>query len=194
MPESKPPFEYPSALDKYMVNEEEFLKQNTQHQVLVIGACIFNSEGKLLLIQRAADEHAFPNFWEVPGGKVDNTDQSVLHAVAREVKEETGLTVSKFIREVGSLGWDEVSRRTGEPVHWHKLVFEVEVKDEVVVLDPVEHQNHLFASETDVSNDVCVRSESEDVVLTWISPPNKALNVDAFRDRAARRNGQVDAN
>jgi isopentenyldiphosphate isomerase len=56
-------FEVPATLEQYMVNEETYLRDNPHHHVLVIGACIFNSEGRLLLIQRATDEPAFPGCW-----------------------------------------------------------------------------------------------------------------------------------
>ncbi|KAE8165720.1 hypothetical protein BDV40DRAFT_297127 [Aspergillus tamarii] len=62
----------------------------------VIGAAIFQhptSENRsLLLLQRASHETAFPNAWELPGGHVEQTDDTVAHAVAREVLEETSLT------------------------------------------------------------------------------------------------------
>lgn len=63
----------------------------------VIGAAIFQhptSENRsLLLLQRASHETAFPNAWELPDGHVEQTDDTVTHAVAREVLEETSLTV-----------------------------------------------------------------------------------------------------
>ena len=56
---------------------------------------------RLLLVQRAATERAFPNLWEVPGGSSEGTDPTVLHSVAREVFEETGLHLTRFVRQVG---------------------------------------------------------------------------------------------
>lgn len=57
------PFEYPPSLQKYMVTDKEFLQQNPQLDILCSGAVVFNNEGKMLLVQRAKEEHAFPNFW-----------------------------------------------------------------------------------------------------------------------------------
>ena len=56
-------FEYPSSLEKYVITEEEYFKQNPQYQLVCTGAVIFNTEGKMLLVQRAKDEKAFPNLW-----------------------------------------------------------------------------------------------------------------------------------
>ena len=52
-----------------------------------------NGERLLLLIQRAKEDH-WPNFWEAPRGKCDKgKNESLIHCLKREVKEETGLDV-----------------------------------------------------------------------------------------------------
>jgi isopentenyldiphosphate isomerase len=55
--------DYPSFLQEYAVSEQEYIRQHPEYDLLVTGAVVFNKEGKLLLVQRAADEKAFPNFW-----------------------------------------------------------------------------------------------------------------------------------
>lgn len=57
-----PTFNYPTSLEKYAVNAAEYLRQHPEYDVLCTGVVVFN-EGKLLLVQRAADEKAFPNMW-----------------------------------------------------------------------------------------------------------------------------------
>ena len=112
---------------------------------------------------------------EIPGGSVDPPDETILHGVAREVMEETGLETARIVRKVGEFGWEE---RHGK---WIKLVFEVEVKDPKamkVVLEPKEHQSYLFATGEEVAND-----KAGDVTLSWITAPHKAMNLDAFKLR-----------
>ncbi|KAJ5041261.1 uncharacterized protein L3040_005809 [Drepanopeziza brunnea f. sp. 'multigermtubi'] len=84
---------------------------------LCVGALIFRrrapaggpAQSQLLLLQRAATDHA-PGVWEVPGGGVEPAeDATVLHAVVREVFEETGLRVGRFVRQV----WDRRGGRRG---------------------------------------------------------------------------------
>lgn len=49
-----------------------------------------------LLVRRAASD-SYPLKWEIPGGSVSTArDASVLHAAARELREETGLRVARF--------------------------------------------------------------------------------------------------
>ena len=52
-----------------------------------VGAIIQNERGEILLQDRA--DH---RVWGLPGGTVE-MDETVLEALAREIKEETGLTV-----------------------------------------------------------------------------------------------------
>ncbi|KAF2180577.1 hypothetical protein K469DRAFT_639535 [Zopfia rhizophila CBS 207.26] len=179
MSDTKLPFECPSSLNEYLIPEKEFYIQNPHYNMLCTGAVVFNSEGKLLLIQRASDEKAFPNCWEVPGGKVDDDDETLLHAVARELKEETGLDVTKIVRKVAEFGWKEKHKRTAQDQSWLKHIFEVEVKEmKEIVLDPAEHQRYLFVTEKEVVND-----KVGDVQLSYITPPNKAVKLEAFRLR-----------
>ena len=59
--------------------------------VLCVGAVIVDSDGCLLLVQRANAPSR--GCWSIPGGRVE-PGESLLAAAAREVTEETGLTVS----------------------------------------------------------------------------------------------------
>jgi 8-oxo-dGTP pyrophosphatase MutT (NUDIX family) len=189
-----PSFEHPSSLSEYAVNAAEYLRQHPEYDVLCTGAVAFDKHGKLLIVQRAANELAFPNMWvgqwvllaaiscsvtntsqEIPGGKVDDTDKTLLDAAVRELKEETGLTAARVCRKVTDFTFGD--ERPGKPpVVWLKIVFEVEVQDMDVTLDPAEHQQYLFVSEEEVAND-----RVGDVELAYISPTNKAVKLEAFR-------------
>lgn len=62
---------------------------------------------------------------------------------------------------------------------WLKLVFEMEVQNaDTVVLDPVEHQKYLYASEDEV-----IKDKVGDVELRYISPANKEVKLEAFRQK-----------
>ena len=50
-------------------------------------------EGKILLVQRAADDYIGAGTWECAGGKIEFGEE-LEAALVREIKEETGLTVS----------------------------------------------------------------------------------------------------
>ncbi|EOA84028.1 uncharacterized protein SETTUDRAFT_164342 [Exserohilum turcica Et28A] len=185
---SAKPLDYAADLQEFAVSEAEYLGQHAEYHVLVTGAAVFNKEGKLLLVQRAADETAFPNYWEIPGGKVDDTDESILHAAARELKEETGLEARRVVRKVDSFTF--VVERAGRPAtKFLKMIFEIEVdraEGSAVVLDAIEHQQFVFASEDEVAGE-----RVGDVQLEYISARNKAVKLEAFRLRGARGEASI---
>lgn len=55
-----------------------------------VDIALVNSKSRLVLLGRKANELE----WRFPGGFVDNTDASLEAAAARELKEETGISVS----------------------------------------------------------------------------------------------------
>ena len=63
--------------------------------MLAVGAIVFDAAGRVLLVERGNPPGA--GLWSVPGGKLE-TGETLAQAVAREVREETGLVV-----EVGAL-------------------------------------------------------------------------------------------
>ncbi|KAF2877470.1 NUDIX hydrolase domain-like protein [Massariosphaeria phaeospora] len=175
---SEAPFDYPPSLQMYMVSGKQFVQQNPRYHVVCTGIVVFNDVGKLLLVRRAANEKAYPNMWEIPGGMVDDTDETIIHGAIRELKEETGLTATKVVRKVGEMEFTS-DKKDGSEVRWIKHIFEMEFEDiDALVLDPVEHQQHLFATEDEIGSD-----RVGDIELKYISPPNKVIKLDAFRSR-----------
>ena len=63
---------------------------------------------------------------EIPGGKVDEPDESLLHAAVRELKEETGLEATRIVRQVTDMTF-AIPRPKGQVEMWMKLIFEMEV-------------------------------------------------------------------
>jgi len=76
--------------------------------VVAVGGIVFDATGRVLLVERGRPPGA--GLWSVPGGKVDGSE-TLAQAVAREVREETGLVV-----EVGALAC--VVERMGDDHHY----------------------------------------------------------------------------
>jgi isopentenyldiphosphate isomerase len=70
-------FSYEPALQEYAVSEQVYLQQHSEYNVLCTGVVVFDKDGKLLIVQRAADEKAFPNMW-VSIGEIPNTSSMCL--------------------------------------------------------------------------------------------------------------------
>ena len=184
---SKPQYEVCPDLKKFGLSPSEYLQNHADHpNVLVVGACIIaksksiptKDNPHLLLVQRAATEQGFPNCWEVPGGSAEQRDATVLDALAREVKEEAGMVIKRFVREVEP-AVQFTSRKGKWTKLWIKLTFLVEVDEEELGLDgallgcsevfvvsramtdrvigfpklklnPEEHQKHLWLTKDDI--------------------------------------------
>ena len=76
--------------------------------IVAVGAFVFDRDGRVLLVQRAKDPGK--GLWTVPGGRLER-NETLAQAVAREVREETGLIV-----EVGALAC--VVERMGDDFHF----------------------------------------------------------------------------
>ena len=122
---------------------------------LVVAATIFHpTTDKILLLKRSPAEKLFPHHWEIPGGKVDDTDKTIWDALKREVHEETGLSIKKSDIIQGEMGFEwalgkDVKDGTEMAL---ELNFMVEIKKlpEEVKLDPEEHLESLWANERDI--------------------------------------------
>lgn len=59
-----------------------------------VHACFANRKGEILVLQRAETNKYKPLHWDIPGGKM-LLDEDVEMAAKREVKEETGLELTR---------------------------------------------------------------------------------------------------
>jgi 8-oxo-dGTP diphosphatase len=98
---------------------------------------------KILLIQRAKDDH-WPLFYEFPRGKCDKPiGESVVKCVKREIKEETGIDIK--VEQL--LGHYEYFADKGER-HSVCYVFQCRMtNDEQDIKLSKEHQNFMWVSE-----------------------------------------------
>lgn len=76
--------------------------------IVAVGAFVFDRDQRVLLVQRAKEPGK--GLWTVPGGRLER-NETLAQAVAREVREETGLIV-----EVGALAC--VVERMGDDFHF----------------------------------------------------------------------------
>lgn len=58
---------------------------------IVTGALV--REGRVLLVHRHPDRHAYPNVWDLPGGHIE-TGETEPVALAREMREELGVRIA----------------------------------------------------------------------------------------------------
>ncbi|POR32703.1 Uncharacterized protein TPAR_07129 [Tolypocladium paradoxum] len=187
IPAAPDTFQFPPSLARYNVSIPDYFRANASISGLIVGAVVFSGD-HVLLIQRAASDFA-PLMWEIPGGTCEaQRDPTVLHSLARELREETGLhlrSIKKFIDEV-DFGDDRKPDFT-----WRKVTFEVEVEEghgsgqsqskgaitAAVKLDPNEHQNWGWASKREVEQGKWERGQLQSMEV------QHATILAAFRNR-----------
>lgn len=183
-------FTVAEVLAPFLVPLDTYLAEalGNKFEFLATGALVFQGD-RLLIVQRAAHD-SFPSCWENPGGACDADDETVLHAAARELREEAGLEAARFVRQVG----DVFEFRSSRGKKIAKVAFEVEVLEENgdggdgetehyhVTLDPKEHQDYKWVTEEEVRN-----GRVGQVQLQFTTPDNRALMLEGFRVRKAQQ-------
>lgn len=108
------------------LSESDDKKKNELHKNAV--AVIVNSDNKFLLLKRGKEAPWMPEKWALVGGSIEK-GETPQKAVEREIFEETGLSIDKFIktfsiqRNVDSIEHVFACRYDGEPT-------DVELNDE----------------------------------------------------------------
>ena len=61
-----------------------------------VASCfIIDEQDRFLIVRRSDTDWWRPLHWEIPGGKIDKTDNTANAAAIREVEEETGLKLKE---------------------------------------------------------------------------------------------------
>lgn len=101
---------------------------------------------QLLIVKRAKDETAFPDHWELPGGKVD-PGETIREGLVREIFEETGLAVQAVVGKLSEISWTSPKDQA-----WLQNAYVVSVQQPAEVhLDPVEHGEWCWSVEEELA-------------------------------------------
>lgn len=72
---------------------------------LVVGALVTDGAGRIYVQRRSLTRTVFPGCWDLVGGHAE-AGESVLEALARELREETGWTLDEVGPVVEVLDWE----------------------------------------------------------------------------------------
>lgn len=115
---------------------------------LVVGAVIVD-DGRVLLLRRPAEDF-MGGIYELPSGKVD-PGESLDVALAREVAEETGLTVERLGAYLGAFDYLSGS---GRPSRQFTFVVTVTANGPVTLTEHDEYRWHPLDEEPPVTDAV----------------------------------------
>jgi 8-oxo-dGTP diphosphatase len=110
--------------------------------VPIVSIVVLDEQGSILLLRRHNADLGGGK-WGTPGGRLEAGEDTKV-AATRELYEETGVRVG----QLGLLGAHSVSMPHGT-VHMTSYVAQIS-RDTAIVLDPEEHQAHLWARLEDI--------------------------------------------
>ena len=61
---------------------------------MVVHVCLFDRRGRLLIQQRTAEKHIWPNLWDVSGGGGVDAGETSRQGAEREFREELGVPLN----------------------------------------------------------------------------------------------------
>ena len=177
------PLKIPLTLSQ---SKTSFLATNLSHSgkpytSLVVGAAIFHPNAtthRVLLLKRSPAEKLFSYHWEIPGGKVDDTDKTIGDALKREVREETGLGIKQSEITYGESGfeWTLGEDVKGEDTKEGEAVKDDDVKDEHLKGEDVKDEN---AKREDVKDDTKTEMALELNFMVESEETPKEVKLDA---------------
>ncbi len=195
------------TLSSFNVPLATFKASKPGYSNFAVGTFIFSPSYKsLLLVQRASTERGFPDRWEIPGGSTEDDDPTILHSAAREAFEETGLHLTKLVRQIGE--GVEFTTGKGDCVkNWLKLSFEIEVMEmgggsneaggnAQIQLNPEEHQAFVWALEEDIrtGNYAITTPEQQTLMLKAFELAKGKIQVaDHMADGASKKDQNAGA-
>lgn len=100
----------------------------------VVGGILIKEE-KIILTKRASSVKNFPNYWEFPGGKVEN-GETLIQALIRELQEELNIIVN----EKSVIGFPNNQLKTEQ---FTLTLFLINQWENEITLDPKIHSEML---------------------------------------------------
>jgi 8-oxo-dGTP diphosphatase len=107
-----------------------------------VKAVIKNEQGEYLVLKRSKPYPGLTEpMWDIPGGRI-NPGETLSEALAREIREETGMALAGEPKVIFA---QDILRV--EDKHTVRLTYIAEATGEIV-LDPIEHTDHQWVNLT----------------------------------------------
>ncbi|MBU1030996.1 MAG: NUDIX domain-containing protein [Nanoarchaeota archaeon] len=143
------------------MNEEfcnDLIKKAGEIIRFIVGAVIV-IDSKVLLLQRPEVDF-MGGIYEFPSGKVE-IGESLLAALHREVKEETGLNILKIIKYVGHFDYESKSGKKTRQFNFAVIV------SDSSKLKLTEHDNYIWSREEELSKYEVTDCVKEILKIFW---------------------------
>jgi 8-oxo-dGTP diphosphatase len=111
---------------------------------LIVHTIISNDQGEILLLQRSKKNDVLPEYWDVPGGTLEDGEDPAVGAI-REIKEEAGLDISNV-----KLFFQKSNIDTSKNKQFVTLIFHAKTSNTNAVINPEEHDALTWIKPADV--------------------------------------------
>lgn len=113
---------------------------------LIVHTVIYNDEHRVLIIKRSKANDVLPEYWDIPGGTLEDGEDPTVGAV-RETKEETNLDIQS-----PSLFFEKSNIDTGKNKQFVTLVFVAKYRGGKITLRKGEHEEYAWIDISEVGN------------------------------------------
>lgn len=127
---------------------------------------IIEIHGSVLFLKRSAQRH-FPTLYELPGGKL-NEYENVFSGAKRELLEETGLLIQKFVYMYKPLDFINVFSKK----RCRQYTFIATIKEKDIILNPKEHSEYKWVSLSKIDSLYILPKTYKIIKKLLISPPD----------------------
>jgi len=111
---------------------------------LIVHTLITNDKGEILILQRSKTDDVLPEYWDIPGGTLEDGEDPAIGAI-RETKEEAGIDINN-----PRLFFHTSNVDTDKNKQFVVLFFWVKVINPQVVLNTEDHQNYAWIRPSEI--------------------------------------------
>jgi mutator protein MutT len=111
---------------------------------LIIHTLIINDTGEILILQRSKTDDVLPEYWDIPGGTLEDGEDPESGAI-RETKEEAGIEITN-----PKLFFHRSNVDIEKNKQFVALIFWAKVSNPQIILNPEDHQNYAWIKPSDI--------------------------------------------
>ena|ERR1035437_690598 len=113
---------------------------------LIVHVVISNDKGEVLILQRSKTDDVLPEYWDIPGGTLEDGEDPAQGAI-REAKEESGLNISNV-----KLFFEKSNVDVPKNKQFVTLIFHAKTFSADVVLNSEDHDNFAWINPSEINN------------------------------------------
>lgn len=130
------------------MKKNDWILKDGEYHLTVLGVVKRKSDGKFLITKRVMTKAWAPGWWEVSGGAAQ-AGESSFEAACREVKEETGLDVSKCV-DAYQFDYHRENPGEGDNYFVDIYLFELDFEEKDVHPQEAETDGYMLASHDEI--------------------------------------------